>query len=273
MKKTSTYLKARKSSGQKISMLTCYDYPTARMQDAAGIDVIFVGDSVGTNVLGYEHERQVTLADMMHHLKAVRRGVSQGYLLVDLPYMTYETPEAALDSAEGLLALGADGVKLEGFRPEVIQHLARRGIEVWAHLGLNPQLHEKKGLQAKTAAIAEELLGQSLHLQQVGAAFLVLEMIPEEVGRLVTQRLSIPTIGIGAGRHTDGQVLIVHDLLGINPFDLRHVTKYEDLNARALDATRRYVQDVAEGRFPREENVRHLKAEELAALQAWAQFE
>lgn len=268
MKKTSDYLKSLKASGRRIAMLTCYDYPTARMQEAAGVDVILVGDSVGTNMLGYASEREVTLADMIHHLKAVRRGVSDAYLLVDLPYMTYETPEMALDSTRQLLDLGADGVKLEGPREQIIHHLSQHGIEVCAHLGLNPQLHEKKALQAKTADAAIELIESSQALQDAGAAFLLLEMIPEEVGRLVTQHLRIPTIGIGAGRHMDGQVLVLHDLLGINAFEIRHATRYEDLNARSIDAIGRYVQDVAAGRFPGEANVRHLKPEELAALEA-----
>ena len=180
MKKTAEYLKNKKASGQKISMLTCYDYPMARVQEAAGVDVIFVGDSVGTNMLGYASEREVTLGDMIHHLKAVRRGVSQAYLLVDLPYMTYETPEMALGTARRLLGLGADGVKFEGFREAVVRHLSGHGIEVWAHLGLNPQLHEKKALHAKTAGDAIELVENALRLEAAGAGFLVLEL---KIGR------------------------------------------------------------------------------------------
>ncbi len=267
MSKTLAYLQDLKKAGRGIAVLTCYDYPTARVQDEAGMDVIFVGDSLGTNALGYEHEREVTMADMVHHLRAVRRGVREAYLLVDLPYMTYETPEAALDNARTLIGHGADAVKLEGPRPEIVRHLVGSGIEVWGHLGLNPQLHEKKGLHAKTAAAAVELLQDALALQEAGAALLVLELVPEEVGRLVTERLTIPTIGIGAGRYTDGQVLIVHDLLGISPFMLRHVTKYEDLNARSLEAIGRYVGDVRQRRFPLEQNVRHLSEQEQAALE------
>jgi 3-methyl-2-oxobutanoate hydroxymethyltransferase len=270
MKKTSAYLKQMKAAGRKIAMLTCYDCPTARILEAAGIDVILVGDSVGTNVLGYEHERQVTMADMVHHVKAVRRGVSQAYLLADMPYKTYEDPATALQNAQLFVSLGADGVKLEGFRPEIIRYLTGHGIEVCGHLGLNPQIHEKKGLRAKTAAEAIGLIENAVRLQEAGAALMILEMIPEEVGRLVTERLVVPTIGIGAGRYTDGQVLIFHDLLGIHELELRHVTRYEDIRGRCQGAVRRYAEDVAAGRFPGDQNVRHLKPEELAALAEWA---
>ena len=267
MAKTSESLTQKKTAGQKITMLTCYDYPTAVWEDEAGVDIIFVGDSVGTNVLGYESEKEVTLDDIVHHLRAVRRGVREAYLLVDLPHRTYETPDAALESARTLVSHGADGVKFEGFRPEIVSHLVRNDIEVCAHLGLNPQLHEKKRLQAKTADAAAKLISDSLALQEAGAWIIVYELIPEEVARQATERLSIPTIGIGAGGHTDGQVLIVSDMLGINSFDLRHVQKYDEFHARAGQAIREYIADVQSGRFPTSDNVRHLSEEELRTLE------
>ncbi len=266
MTNTSGSLTSKKLAGEPITMLTCYDYPTARCQDEAGVDIIFVGDSVGTNVLGYPSEKDVTLDDMAHHLKAVRRGVERAYLLVDLPYGTYDTPEQAVGSASRLAALGADGVKLEGFRPDVVRSLVAEGIEVCAHLGLNPQLHAKKGMRAKTAAAAAELVAESIELQDAGAWIIVYEMVPEEVGRIATERLSIPTIGIGAGRGTDGQVLVAPDLLGINTFDMRHVRKYDDLHGRTVRAFESYVADVRSGAFPAAENVRHLDEAELQAL-------
>ena len=266
MTNTSEGLTRKKRAGEPIAVLTCYDYPTARCQDEAGVDVIFVGDSVGTNVLGYSSEKEVTLDDMAHHLKAVRRGVEHAYLLADLPYGTYDTPEQAMASAARLVALGADGVKLEGFGPDVVRGLVAEGIEVCAHLGLNPQLHEKKGLRAKTAAAAAELVAQSIELQDAGAWIMVYEMIPEEVGRIATERLSIPTIGIGAGRYTDGQVLVSPDLLGINTFDMRHFRKYEDLHGRTLRAFESYIGDVRSGAFPASDNVRHLDEAEMRAL-------
>ena len=165
-----------------------------------------------------------------------------------------------------MIALGADGVKLEGFRPDVVRQLVSEGVEVCAHLGLNPQLHARKGMQAKTAAAAAELVSQSIELQDAGAWIMVYEMIPEEVGRIATERLSIPTIGIGAGRYTDGQVLVAPDMLGINTFDMRHFRKYDDLHRRTLRAFESYIADVRSGAFPSADNVRHLKESEMQAL-------
>jgi 3-methyl-2-oxobutanoate hydroxymethyltransferase len=266
MRVTISDLLEMKRQGEKIAMLTCYDYPTAVVEDEAGVDIIFVGDSVGTNVLGYKSEREVTLDDMVHHLRAVRRGVRHAYLLADLPYLTYETPEAALESASILVSHGANGVKLEGFRPDIVSHLVKNRIEVCAHLGLNPQIHEKKGLRAKTADDAGKLIAASVAMQEAGAWIIVYELIPEEVAKEATRRLSIPTIGIGAGRYTDGQVLIVSDLLGINSFDLRHVRKYEKLHERAARAIGQYIVDLRTGEFPGDENARQLSAEESQAL-------
>jgi 3-methyl-2-oxobutanoate hydroxymethyltransferase len=266
MTNTSESVTLKKAAGEPIAVLTCYDYPTARCQDEAGVDIIFVGDSVGTNILGYSSEKEVTLDDMAHHLKAVRRGVENAYVLVDLPYGAYDTPERAVASSTRLMELGADGVKLEGFRPDVVRKLVSRGIEVCAHLGLNPQLHAKKGMRAKTAAAAAELVSQSIELQDAGAWIMVYEMIPEEVGRIATDRLSIPTIGIGAGRHTDGQVLVAPDMLGINTFDMRHFRKYDDLHGRSVRAFESYIADVRSGAFPAADNVRHLDEAELRAL-------
>ncbi len=264
---TSRDLARKKLAGQRIAMLTCYDYPNARWQDEAGVDVIFVGDSVGTNILGYRSEHEVTLDDMAHHLKAVRRGVENAYLLVDLPYLTYETPEQAVESASRLADLGADGVKIEGFCPDVVEGLAAAGVEICAHLGLNPQLHEKKTLRAKTAAAAAQLISESLALQDAGAFLIVYEMVPEEVCRAATERLAIPTIGIGAGRFTDGQVLVTPDLLGMNQFELKHVERYEEFQERAVRAIRRYAEDVRSGAFPAERNARRMEDGELRALQ------
>ncbi|UCG60043.1 MAG: 3-methyl-2-oxobutanoate hydroxymethyltransferase [Phycisphaerales bacterium] len=264
MKKTSEYLRTRKSRGERIAMLTCYDFPTALWEEQAGVDVMLVGDSVGTNVLGYESVREVTLDDVIHHVKATRRGVSTAYLLADLPSGTYDEAADALLHAGALLRAGADGVKLEGFRPEIVSYLTDRGVDVCAHLGLNPQVHEKHALQAKTADAALQLIDESAALEAAGAFMIVYELIPEEVAREATQRLGIPTIGIGAGRYTDGQVLVVHDALGANAFELRHSRKYEDLRGRGTQAMRAYVEDVHSGRFPEATNVRHLPEAEAA---------
>ncbi len=266
MKKTSQYLSDKKGQGQRIAMLTCYDYPTALWEEEAGVDVMLVGDSVGTNVLGYESVRQVTLDDIVHHVKATARGVSSSYVLADLPYGTYADRGTALRHARMLLKAGADGVKLEGFRPEIVSHLVDHGVDVCAHLGLNPQLHEKHALQAKTAEAALRLVGESVALEAAGAFMIVLELIPEEVACETTKQLAIPTIGIGAGRYTDGQVLVVQDALGASPFDLRHNRKYAEFRARGIQAMRGYVEDVQKGRFPEATNVRHLGQAEAEAF-------
>ena len=247
-------------------MLTCYDYPTAQWEDEAGVDIIFVGDSVGTNVLGYESEEEVTLDDIRHHLRAVRRGVDNAYLLADLPYGTCDDPTSALQNAQVLLEDGADGVKLEGFKPEIVAHLVEHDIEVCGHLGLNPQIDAGKGLQVRSAEAAMELLRQSLSLQEAGAFLLVYELVPEEAAGEISKHLDIPTIGIGAGRFTDGQVLVVLDMLGMNTFDLRHSRRYQELRQRGIDGIRAFVEDVSGGKFPGAENVRHLPDEEARKL-------
>jgi len=266
MKKTIAYLQEKKRCGQKISMLTCYDYPTAVLQEKAGLDVIFVGDSLGPNELGYEREISLSLDEMVHHLRAVRRGVKNAYLLVDMPYKTYENPVMALQTAKRLVDCGADGVKLEGMNADVVSCLHKNGIEVWGHLGFNPQFHEKAAIQGKTFDSAKRLLEDAVALQNAGACMIVLELVPEELGKLITETLAIPTIGIGAGRYTDGQVLVVHDMLGITPYKLRHAKIYGNIGQMMLDAFLMYIHDVEHGGFPQEENVRHMPEAEWKRL-------
>jgi 3-methyl-2-oxobutanoate hydroxymethyltransferase len=261
----------KKQQGQKIVALTCYDYPTAVLEEQAGVDILFVGDSVGTNVLGYDDETQVTLDDIAHHLKAVRRGASQSYILADLPYGTYETPDQALDHARHLVACGADIVKLEGVRLEIVTHLINHGIEVCGHIGLQPQTHLQKAVQGKSFAQAKDLLEGALALERAGVKLLVLELVPEEVGKLITNHLKIPTIGIGAGRYTDGQVLIVNDILGITPRKLRLAKQYLNYGETTLQAIHQYRQEVEQQQFPTEDNVRHMVVEEWQQLISWAQ--
>lgn len=266
MKKTAQYLRERKAAGGKLTVLTCYDYPSALWQEAAGVDVIFVGDSVGTNVLGYESEREVTMDDMLHHLKAVRRGVGDAYLLADLPFGTCDTPAGALENGLRFASLGAQGVKLEGFAPEAVEALAGRGIDAWGHLGYTPQLLERAGLQARTAGAGVELVQQCRDLERAGAVAIVLELVPEEVAAEASARLDIPTIGIGAGRRTDGQVLVVNDLLGVNDFELRHLDRYTDLRQTGVAALERWVEDVRGERFPKPAHARHLSRTEREAF-------
>jgi 3-methyl-2-oxobutanoate hydroxymethyltransferase len=276
-KKDLGVFQAKKQAQQKITMLTGYDYPTACLEDQAGIDIILVGDSVGTNVLGYASEREVTMGDMVHHLKAVRRGVAQAYLLVDLPYQAYATPELAMENATTLLAHGADGVKLEGGieQVETIRHLTTQGIHVCGHIGFTPQtLHHpgrKARIQGRSFSQATALLESAIAVEQAGAELLVLELIPEPLGKAISECLRIPTIGIGAGRFCDGQVLIIHDLLGLTPFHLRFVKRYQQSRELTLHAMTQYKHDVEQGLFPSDEMAFQMDEDERLKVEQWVQ--
>ncbi|MGJ3248100.1 MAG: 3-methyl-2-oxobutanoate hydroxymethyltransferase [Elainellaceae cyanobacterium] len=270
MKKTAAYLLSQKQNRQTIVALTCYDYPTAVLEQEAEVDVIFVGDSVGTNVLGYADETQVTMDDIVHHLKAVCRGAHDPFILADLPYATYETPAMALANAQRLVDNGADIVKLEGDRPDIVSHLVKHGITVCAHLGLQPQTQHTKAVQGKHFEQAKALIEAALRLEQTGITMLLLELIPEELGKLITETVHVPTIGIGAGRFTDGQVLIVNDILGITPRKLKLATRYLDYQTSTLDAIRRYKHEVEHHIFPADEHVRHMADTERQPMLEWA---
>lgn len=269
MKKSVKYLLDKKQNQQKIVALTCYDYPTAVLQDKAGVDVIFVGDSVGTNVLGYEDETQVTMDDIVHHLKAVRRGVKESFILADLPHLSYQNPEQALENSKRLISHGADCVKLEGLHEDVVKCLIEHNIPVCGHLGLLPQTQQKKAVQGKTFDQAKEIITAAQKLENYGIFMLVLELVPEELAQLISQKLKIPTIGIGSGRYTDGQVLIVNDILGITPRKFRLAKKYQDFQTLTLDAIENYSRDVEEHVFPSEENLRHMVETEFEELNRW----
>lgn len=281
-KVTIPYLHAQKARGRKLTMLTAYDYPTAVLQDRAGLDIVLVGDSVGTNVLGYRSEQQVTMEDMLHHARAVRRGVERAFLLVDLPFMSYQpSAERALLNAGRLVQEGgADGVKLEGGTPVLpqLEAIARAGIPVMGHLGFTPQSHgrelyafsDRRGtvarVQGREPHTAKSLIEEAVRLESAGVFGLVLEMITEEVAGLISERLSIPTIGIGAGRHCDGQVLTLNDLLGLSGVELRLAKSYARLGEELLRVFRAYRQEVEQGNFPGEGNVFHMDAGELGRL-------
>ena len=277
VKKDLAFLQSKERAQQKISMLTCYDYPTACLEDQAGIDVILVGDSVGTNVLGYTSAQDVTMADMVHHLKAVRRGVAQAYLLVDLPYRSYETPQLALDNARTLLTHGADAVKLEGGleQVETVRWLVAHEISVCGHIGFTPQTLHRPGrrprVQGRSYSEAVTLLESAIALEHAGAGLLVLELIPEPLGKAITECLQIPTIGIGAGRFCDGQVLVMHDLLGITPFHLKFAKRYQQLRELTLQAVAHYKREVEEGLFPSEDTAFPMDEEERSNVERWVQ--
>lgn len=271
MKKDIVYLQTKKQQNQPITVLTCYDYPTARLQDAAEIDIVFVGDSVGTNILGYKSELEVTMADMLHHLKAVRRGVTHAYLLIDMPYASDRNPKQAIANANLFLDNGADAVKLEGGieKIPIISALIEQDIEVCAHIGYNPQIHGTVAVTyGKTVSKAKELIQTAEALTDIGAKLIVLEKITEEISQIITDNLTIPTIGIGAGRFCDGQVLVINDILGLGP-PFKHAKRYQDYDHLTFEAISQYINDVENGDFPRDENVSHISTDKLERVQKW----
>ncbi len=267
-------LLSKKAHGEPITFLTAYDYPTAVALDRSGIDGILVGDSLGMVVLGYENTLPVTMQDMIHHSRAVRRGVSRAHLVADLPFMSYQVSSAdALRNAGSLMQKGGvDAVKLEGGRERAraIRSIVAAGIPVMGHLGLTPQsVHQLGGwkVQAKSTEAAKTLIEDALILEDVGCYSVVIEAVPVEVAQLISQRLSIPVIGIGAGSACDGQILVTHDLLGLfDRFTPSFVKKYADLFSAMEQAFHEYIEDVKEGRFPAAEHGNSMDPQALRDL-------
>ena len=236
--------------GMPIAALTAYDYPTARLLDEAGADLILTGDSLGMVVLGYEDTTRVTLAEMRHHTRAARRGVARAILVADLPYKTYETAEQAVESARRLMEDGADAVKLEGGREIEAQTRAiiEGGIPVIGHLGMLPQHIREEGRyrkKGKTRSEAKRLLEDARLLDQLGVRAMVLENMFKRVARDITKAVSVPTIGIGAGKACDGQILVVHDLIGAFPWFCPPFVKPKTHVAEAIsEAVSAYVSEV-----------------------------
>ena len=251
-------LREKKQRGEKIVVLTAYDFAMAQILDRAGVDVLLVGDSLANVVLGYQNTLPVTLDVMIHHTAAVSRGIRRALLVADMPFLTAQVsmPDAVRNAGRLLSEGGAAAVKIEGGRPveDVVRRLVDIGIPVMGHLGLLPQsVHQLGGYaqQARGEEAAAELLEQARALEQAGAFSVVLESIPAEVARTVSAELAIPTIGIGAGPYCDGQVLVCYDMLGLSqgavpPF----VKRYADLGAAILEAALQYSDDVRSGRFP-----------------------
>jgi len=256
-----------KRRGEKIVVLTAYDAPTAQIEAETGVDIILVGDSVGVNVLGYAHEREVTLADMAHHIAAVRRGAPEAYLIGDLPYATYDTPARARESARRLCDAGADCVKFEGARPEIVTALKSEGFDVCCHIGLESQHQDVKRRQGKTAQAAKKLLQEAIALDAAGQDFLVLELIPADLAEKITQSVGAPTIGIGAGASADGQVLVVNDMAGITRRDYKHNRRYSALGETLAGAVAAFAADVRAGRFPAPEHGFVMAPQERAAFE------
>jgi 3-methyl-2-oxobutanoate hydroxymethyltransferase len=261
-KVTTLTLRKIKARGEPITMLTAYDYPTALAMDQAGVDIILVGDSLGMVVLGYPTTLPVTMEDMLHHCRAVSRGAHAALLVGDMPFMSYQvSPQEALRNAGRFLQeAGMDAVKLEGGRErlEAIRSIVSAGIPVMGHIGLTPQSVNQIGgfrPQGRDASAARRLLEDALVLQEAGCFSLVLESLPARLAQLISERLEIPTIGIGAGVGCDGQVLVTHDLLGLfERFTPRFVKKYADLHAEMKRAFTEYIRDVQERRFPEAEH-------------------
>ncbi len=234
-------------------MLTAYDYQTAKIMDAAGIDMILVGDSLGMVVLGYEDTKQVIMEDMIRHTQAVARGIKSAIIIGDLPIHSYETVEDALTNAGKLLEAGAHAVKLEGYKPDAVKALIEEGIPVQGHLGLLPQTADVMKVRGKKRSEAERILAEARELDALGVFSLVLECIPLKLAKQVTEAVGTLTIGIGAGVHCDGQVLVVNDMLGMDVGSSpKHSKVFANLNDIIRDALERYIEEVKAGKFPTE---------------------
>ena len=263
-----------KREGKKITMLTAYDYPMALLEDRAGIHIILVGDSVGMTVLGYENTVPVTMEEMIHHTKAVTRGAKFPLVIGDMPFMSYNTSEreAILNAGRFMKEGGADAVKLEGGASvkDIVKALVKAGIPVMGHIGLTPQTISMLGgfkVQGKDAQAAQKIIDDALLLEEAGAFSVLLEAVPAPIAKRVTERLKVPTIGIGAGVHCDGQVLVVHDMLGLfDRFTPKFAKRYVNLSEAILKAFDSYIQEVEKGTFPTDQHSFHIDEKELGKL-------
>ena len=244
------------ADGQRIAVLTAYDYPTAQLLDEAGIPILLVGDSVGQVILGYETTVRVSMAEMVHHTKAVVRGSRRAMVVADMPFLSYSSPHEALEHAgEFMREAGAQAVKVEGGvrTARVIETLVKAGIPVMGHIGLTPQAINTFGkvrVQGKTVEQARTLIADALAVQEAGAFSMVIELVPEQLAAAITERLRVPTIGIGAGSGCSGQVQVITDLIGLGDFVPRHARPYANVRESIAAAVAAYAADVATGTFP-----------------------
>lgn len=267
-------LSAKKREGRKITMLTAYDYPMARIIDEAGIDVILVGDSLGMVALGYDSTVPVTMDEMIHHAKAVRRGTRYAFLIGDMPFMSYQVSreEAVRNAGRFMKEALCDAVKLEGGDEvlDVTKAIIDAGIPVLGHLGLTPQTVSKLGgfkVQGKDRESAGKILDQALKLERAGCFAIVLECVPDKVAKLITEKMRIPTISIGAGLSCDGQVLVTNDMIGLfDRFVPKFVKQYIKLSSLLSEAFKKYREEVESGKFPAPEHTFTIKEEELKEL-------
>ncbi len=273
-KVTIASLHQKKASGQKITMMTAYDYPTGRLVDESGIDTILVGDSLGMVMLGYDSTVPVTMEEMLHHCKAVTRGAENAFVVGDMPFMSYQVSlEKAVENAGRFMKeAGCDCVKLEGGSEmaPVVRAIVTAGVPVCAHIGLTPQTATKLSgfkVQGKDAESANELIQSAKDLEEAGAFMIVMECIPDLLAAKITQALQIPTIGIGAGKNCDGQVLVYHDLVGLfERFTPKFVKKYINLSPQIREALVQFRTEVEDGTFPGPEHSFAMKAEEAEKM-------
>ena len=268
-------IRDKKKNRQKITMLTAYDFPLASLIDRAGIDMILVGDSVANVVLGLESTTQVGMTEMIHHSKAVVRAIKSALVIGDMPYESYQiNPSESVKNARRFIdEAGCEAVKLEWFDRclEVTEAIVKAGIEVMGHIGLTPQTADKLGgfkVQGKDAETAKRLVQQAQDLERSGCFSIVLECVPDKIAQIITSKIKIPTIGIGAGAGCDGQVLVTHDLLGLfERFKPKFVKQYINLSSQIQKAIQDYKQEVIEGKFPTKEHSFMIKEEELRKIE------
>jgi 3-methyl-2-oxobutanoate hydroxymethyltransferase len=276
MRITASQIKEMKRQGEKIAMVTAYDYPMSKLVDEAGMPIILVGDSLGMVVLGYESTIPVTMDEMIHHTKAVVRGAKHALIIGDMPFMTYHisTEDALRNAARFIQEGGAQAVKLEGGETvaEKISRIVAAGIPVQGHIGLTPQsIHQLGGykVQGKTAEVAARLLNDAKALESAGAFSIVLECIPTPLAKLITERVSVPTIGIGAGKHCDGQVQVISDLLGLyTDFVPKHAKQYTKLQESISTSVSDYISEVKAGKFPTSKQSYEMDEAVLAQIEA-----
>ena len=274
-KVTTHTIRQKFKKGEPISMLTAYDMPTAKLVDEAGTDMILVGDSLAMVVLGHPDTLSVTMDEMLHHAKAVRRGSDRCLIIGDMPFMSYQvtTEDAVRNAGRYLQESGVDAVKIEGGKSyaKVAAAIVRAGIPVQGHIGLTPQSVNQLGgwrVQGKTAETAAALVEDALALQEAGCFSIVLESVPERLGQYITEQLEIPTIGIGAGVHTSGQVLVIHDLLGLfDGFKPKFVKRYAEFAQPMRSAVEEYLSEVSDRSFPADAQTYHMKDEEWEAFE------
>lgn len=263
-------IQQKKKDKQKITMLTAYDFPMAQLMDLAGVDMLLVGDSLANVVLGLESTREVGMSEMLHHASAVARASKHALVVGDMPYIAYQPhPQAAIDNAKQFIDIGCQAVKLEWFEgcDKLANQIVRAGVPTIGHVGLTPQTAEKMKVQGKDAVTARQIMTEAKKFQDAGCFAIVIECVPTQLGQMITEQLTIPTIGIGAGAHCDGQVLVSYDVLGlITRYQPKFSKQYVDLTPLMTQAFKQYVNEVKQGTFPDDAHSFHMPADEARKI-------